>query len=47
MAVLRERITFGEASELAGAFPDEIMVRELTRTMTNYLMCDSPVPVGR
>jgi AcrR family transcriptional regulator len=47
MAVLRERITFGEASELAGAFSDEAMVRELTRTMTNYLMCDSPVLVGR
>jgi AcrR family transcriptional regulator len=37
MAVLRERMTFGPASELAGAFSDEIMVRELSRTMAVYL----------
>jgi AcrR family transcriptional regulator len=44
MAVLRERITFGEAAELSGAFPDEVMVRELTRTVTGYLMCDDTNP---
>ncbi len=37
MAVLRERMTFGEASELGGGFSDELMVRELSRTMVNYL----------
>lgn len=42
MAVLRERITFGEGAELSGAFPDETMVRELTRTVTCYLMCEGP-----
>lgn len=40
MAVLRERITFGEGADLSGAFPDETMVLELTRTVTNYLMCE-------
>ena len=38
MAVLRERITYGEAAELSGAFADETMVDELTRTVTNYLI---------
>jgi AcrR family transcriptional regulator len=42
MAMLRERITFGEAAELSGAYPDETMIRELTRTVTNYLMCGDP-----
>ncbi len=40
MAILRERITYGEGAELSGAFPDDDMVRELTRTVTCYLMCD-------
>ncbi len=37
MAALRERITYGEAGELAGAFPDETVVAELTRTAALYL----------
>jgi AcrR family transcriptional regulator len=43
MAVLRERITFGERAELSGAFPDETMIRELTRTVTCYLVCESSI----
>jgi AcrR family transcriptional regulator len=42
MAVLRERITYGERARLSGAFRDDAMVRELTRTVTNYLMCEGP-----
>jgi AcrR family transcriptional regulator len=42
MAVLRERITYGEGADLSGAFLDETLVRELTRTMTCYLMCEIP-----
>ena len=38
MAVLRERMTFGEASELAGGFADETVITELSRTVTGYLM---------
>jgi AcrR family transcriptional regulator len=44
MAVLRERITFGEGAELSGAFPDETMIRELKRTVVCYLMCESSIP---
>jgi AcrR family transcriptional regulator len=40
MAVLRERITYGEGAKLSGGFTDETMVRELTRTAVNYLMCE-------
>jgi hypothetical protein len=42
MAVLRERITYGEGAELAGAFDDETLIAELTRTATSYLLCDGP-----
>ena len=38
MAVLRERIIFGEGAELAGAFSDESMIQELTRSVGSYLM---------
>jgi AcrR family transcriptional regulator len=38
MAVLRERMTFGEAAELAGGFADETVITELSRTVTGYLM---------
>lgn len=41
MAVLRERITFGEGAELSGAFTDETMIKELTHTVTCYLMCET------
>lgn len=37
MALLRERITFGEAAQLSGGFSDETLVAELTRTATSYL----------
>jgi hypothetical protein len=37
MAVLRERITFGEGAELSGGFSDEGMVAEITRMVTSYL----------
>jgi AcrR family transcriptional regulator len=39
MAVLRERITFGRAAELSGAFSDEEMIDQLTRTVIAYLTC--------
>ena len=39
MAILRERITFGQAAELSGGFSDEQMVEELTRTVIAYLTC--------
>lgn len=42
MAVLRERITFGPQAELSGALKDEVLIEELTRTVTNYLMCKGP-----
>ncbi len=44
MAVLRERITFGEKAELSGAFLDGTMVAELTRTATSYLMSGGLAP---
>jgi AcrR family transcriptional regulator len=37
MAVLRERITFGQAAELSGGFADGEMRTELTRTVIGYL----------
>ncbi len=37
MAVLRERITFGERAELSGAFDDATMRTELSRTAQAYL----------
>jgi AcrR family transcriptional regulator len=37
MAILRERITFGEAAELSGGFSDETLITELTRTGMAYL----------
>jgi len=42
MALLRERITFGEAAELTGGFPDEALIRELTRTGLAYLTGKAP-----
>jgi AcrR family transcriptional regulator len=39
MAVLRERITFGREAELSGAFADEQLIEELTRTVITYLTC--------
>jgi AcrR family transcriptional regulator len=39
MAILRERVTFGEGAELSGGFADDAMVAELTRTATSYLLC--------
>lgn len=41
MALLRERITFGEGAELSGGFSDETLVAELTRTATAYLTCET------
>jgi hypothetical protein len=40
MAILRERITFGEAAELSGGFSDEMLVAEMTRMVGNYLTND-------
>jgi AcrR family transcriptional regulator len=42
MALLRERVTFGERAELSGGFPDEELVAQMTRTVTSYLTYDSP-----
>ncbi len=47
MALLRERITFGEAAELAGGFADEALIRELTRTGLAYLTGKIPDSVER
>lgn len=46
MAVLRERITFGEGAELSGGFSDDTLVAELTRTLMAYLTCKAPNPVA-
>jgi len=43
MAVLRERITFGEAAELSGGFSDGALVNEMTRMMTSYLTYGPPL----
>jgi AcrR family transcriptional regulator len=40
MAVLRERVTFGERAELSGGFSDEALVAEMTRMVSNYLAND-------
>jgi AcrR family transcriptional regulator len=40
MAVLRERVTFGEGAELSGGFPDKDLVLEMTRMVTSYLTRD-------
>ena len=37
MAILRERMIFGERAELSGAVSDATMVAELTRTAISYL----------
>lgn len=37
MAVLRERVIFGQKAELSGGFADELMVEELTRAVVRYL----------
>jgi AcrR family transcriptional regulator len=42
MAVLRERVTFGEAAELSGAFFDQDLVAEMTRMVTGYLTYAPP-----
>jgi len=41
LAVLRERITFGEGAELSGAFDDATMKQELCRTARAYLSGDT------
>jgi hypothetical protein len=40
MALLRERITFGEGAELSGAISDEVLIAEMTRMVTSYLTYD-------
>jgi AcrR family transcriptional regulator len=42
MAVLRERVTFGENAELSGGFKDEDLVAEMTRMTSSYLTYDVP-----
>jgi AcrR family transcriptional regulator len=46
MAMLRERVTFGEGAELSGGFSDEALVAELTRMVTGYLAYDAPRPTA-
>ena len=43
MAVLRERVTFGEGAELSGGFSDEGLVTEMTRMVTSYLTYAPPL----
>ena len=43
MALLRERITFGENAELSGALSDQVLVTEMTRMVTSYLTYE-PLP---
>jgi AcrR family transcriptional regulator len=40
MALLRERITFGEEAELSGGFSDEGLIAEMTSMVTGYLVYD-------
>jgi AcrR family transcriptional regulator len=42
MAMLRERVTYGELAELSGGFSDEALVAELTRVATSYLTGQAP-----
>ena len=42
MAMLRERVTFGEGAVLSGGFSDEDLVAEMTRMVTSYLLYDPP-----
>jgi AcrR family transcriptional regulator len=42
MAVLRERITFGEGAELSGAFSDEELIAEMTSMVSSYLTYSGP-----
>lgn len=42
MALLRERITFGEGAELSGGFSDEALVTEMTCMVRNYLAHGTP-----
>lgn len=44
MALLRERITFGEKAELSGAFSDAELIAEMTRMVTSYLTYESCKP---
>ncbi len=46
MAMLRERVTFGEGAELSGGFSDDALVAEMTRMVTSYLLHDSSRPVA-
>lgn len=40
MAMLRERVTFGQSAELSGGFSDEALIAEMTRMVTSYLGYD-------
>lgn len=42
MAVLRERITFGEGAALSGGFSDEDLVAEMTSMVTSFLIYGPP-----
>ena len=46
MAMLRERVTFGEGAELSGGFSDQDLVAEMTRMVTSYLTYDSSRMMG-
>ena len=44
MALLRERVTFGEGAELSGGFSDEGLITEIIRMVSSYLTY-GPSPV--
>ncbi len=41
MALLRERVTFGEAAELSGGFSDEALIAQMTSMLTSFLTYDA------
>jgi AcrR family transcriptional regulator len=47
MAMLRERVTFGEGAELSGGFCDDELVAEMTGMVTSYLTSDGSRPESR
>lgn len=47
MAMLRERVTFGEQAELSGGFCDDELVAEMTSMVTSYLTSDGSRPQSR
>lgn len=46
MAMLRERVTFGEGAELSGGFADDVLIAQMTSMLTSFLTNDTSRPAA-